>query len=89
VAQAKIIAADEARELAERIARANQVVAQDLVNLKAEELEEKMEAAAEADRLESRRVFTTYAEQVAAKFRAAVQNEGKWLEGGKEPQQEN
>jgi hypothetical protein len=79
-AQRAIIEADEARELAERIAAANRIVAQDLISLKAMELEEKMKAVELADREEARAVFSKYAEQVSAKFKAAVKSEGEWLE---------
>jgi hypothetical protein len=79
-AQKKLIEADEARELADRILRANQIIAQDKLNLAAEELEKKMQAAELADREEARRVFGRYIEQVAAKFKAAVEDEGKWRE---------
>jgi hypothetical protein len=79
-AQKALIEADEARELAGRIAAANRIVAQDLISLKAMELEEKMEAAEKAEREEARRVFSKYAEQLAAKFKAAVEDEGKWQE---------
>ena len=79
-AQKALIEADAARDLAERIARANQIVAQGRIDLTAMELEEKMQAAELADRKEARRVFSNYAEQIAAKFKAAVKSEGEWLE---------
>jgi hypothetical protein len=79
-AQKRLIEADAARELAERLARANQIAAQDRLDLAAMELEERMQAAELADREEVRRVFSKYIEQVAAKFKAAVEDEGKWRE---------
>ena len=79
-AQAKIIEADAARELAERISAANREHAQDLIDLAVAKYEEKMQSAIEEDREEARRVFSKYVEEVSAKFKAAVQDEGKWRE---------
>jgi|GEM_PF-5057493 GTPase involved in cell partitioning and DNA repair len=79
----KTIAADLERERQELLAKCIQQRAEDLAEIAALELEEKMQSAIEADRAEAQRVFNAYIERLTVKFRAAVQEQGKWLEENK------